>query len=81
LKPTHRPWPFLHPWGHSSFVTNRPEITPDTVKPTPTVSGRDNSKFLPPNIFYHNQQNHHTDSRSQTRDHLFLSRLRNRYRQ
>uniref|UniRef100_A0A3Q2CV87 Si:ch211-159i8.4 n=1 Tax=Cyprinodon variegatus TaxID=28743 RepID=A0A3Q2CV87_CYPVA len=79
LKPTHRPWPYLHPWGHGSFVTNPPEIIADTVKPTPTFSGTHISKLLPTSVYHH--QDHHVDSRTQTRDHLFMSKLRNRYRQ
>lgn len=76
--PTRRPWPFQHPWVHHAPVTNRPEITAETVKPTaPASSG--NSQFnqhFPP----HNQKPH-VAGRSQTLDQLFITRLRNRYRQ
>ncbi|KAE8286257.1 Matrix-remodeling-associated protein 5 [Larimichthys crocea] len=85
LVPTHRPWSLPHPWAHNPVVTNRPEITAETVKPTPTVPGTTgNSRFThsKPHISNHNQhQNHHVDVRTQTRDQLFLLRLRNRYRQ
>lgn len=84
LVPTHRPWPLPHPWVHSHVITNRPEITAETVKPTPTVSGSSGNCRLTicsPNQRHHVQQNHQVDSRTQTRDQLFLSRLRNRYRQ
>ncbi|KAM6923837.1 matrix-remodeling-associated protein 5 [Xenentodon cancila] len=77
---TNRPWSFVHPWAHGSLVTNRPEITAETIKPTPTVSGKENSQFVLSNS-HHNNQNLHVDGRSQTRDHLFITRLRNRYRQ
>ncbi|XP_029297607.1 matrix-remodeling-associated protein 5 [Cottoperca gobio] len=82
---THRPWPLPHPWAQIPVVTNRPEITAETVKPTTTVSGTtENSRVTLPNphlSHHHQQQNHHVDGRTQTRDQLFLSRLRNRYRQ
>ncbi|KAF7227861.1 matrix-remodeling-associated protein 5 isoform X2 [Nothobranchius furzeri] len=80
---THRPWPFPHLWVHTSLVTNGPEITADTVKPNPTVSGPENFKVIPSTSHHHHHphQNHRVDIRTQTRDHLFLSRLRNRYRQ
>ncbi|TKS72696.1 Matrix-remodeling-associated protein 5 [Collichthys lucidus] len=85
LVPTHRPWSLPHPWAHNPVVTNRPEITAETVKPTPTVPGTTgNSRFTHSDrhISHHNQhQNHHVDVRTQTRDQLFLLRLRNRYRQ
>ncbi|KAM9740892.1 matrix-remodeling-associated protein 5 isoform 1-T2 [Menidia menidia] len=73
---THRPWAFPHPWAHGSFVTNRPEITAETVKPTPVVPGS-NSKFTLSSYNKHHPNQHVP----QTRDHLFISRLRNRYRQ
>lgn len=77
--PTHRPWPLPHPWAHSPVVTNRPEITAETVKPTPTLSGSTgNSRFTLSDLHH---QNHHVDGRTQTRDQQFLLRLRNRYRQ
>lgn len=84
--PTHRPWPLPHPWAQGPVVTNRPEITAETVKPTPTVSGTTgNSRVVLSNPHlsqpHHHHQNHHVDGRTQTRDQLFLSRLRNRYRQ
>lgn len=85
--PTHRAWPLPHPWAPSPVVTNRPEITAETVKPTLTVSGTTgNSKVTLSNPYlshhhHHHLQNHHVDGRTQTRDQLFLSRLRNRYRQ
>lgn len=82
--PTDRPWPFPHPWDQGSVVTNRPGITAETVKPTPTASKpTEKPTFTFPNLHlsHHNQQNHHMGGRTQTRDQLFLSRLRNRYRQ
>ncbi|XP_070818988.1 matrix-remodeling-associated protein 5 [Chaetodon trifascialis] len=81
--PTHRPWPFPHPWSQNQVVTNRPEITAETVKPTPTISGTTgNTRFtLSKPHMSHDHQTHHVDGRTQTRDQLFLSRLRNRYRQ
>ncbi|XP_030000544.1 matrix-remodeling-associated protein 5 [Sphaeramia orbicularis] len=82
--PTHRPWPFHHPWVQGPIVTNRPEITAETVKPTPTVAGSTGSSRFTlsnPHLSSHYHQNHHVDGRGQSRDHLFLSRLRNRYRQ
>ncbi|KAM9375420.1 matrix-remodeling-associated protein 5 [Pholidichthys leucotaenia] len=80
---THRSWPLPHPWAHGSFVTNRPEITAEIVKPAPTVSGTGNSKLTHSNthLSHNPPYNHHVDSMTQTRDQLFLSRLRNRYRQ
>lgn len=82
--PTHRPWPLPHPWAKSLVVTNRPEITAETVKPTPTISGITENSRSNPDLslnHHHQQQNHHVDGRTQSRDQLFLSRLRNRYRQ
>ncbi|XP_072252322.1 matrix-remodeling-associated protein 5 [Leuresthes tenuis] len=74
---THRPWSLPHPWAHGSFVTNRPEIIAETVKPTATVPGTDNSRFILSNTHHH----HPNQPLAPARDHLFLSRLRNRYRQ
>lgn len=82
--PTYRPWPLPHPWAQGPVVTNRPEIIAETVKPTPIVSRTTgNSRFTlsNPHLPHHDHQNHHVDGRTQTRDQLFLSRLRNRYRQ
>ncbi|KAM7000708.1 matrix-remodeling-associated protein 5 [Tautogolabrus adspersus] len=83
--PTHRPWPLPHPWAKDLVVTNRPEITAETVKPTPTISattGNSRHKISHPNLSnHHRHQNHHLDGTTQTRDQLFFSRLRNRYRQ
>ncbi|KAM7417130.1 hypothetical protein PAMA_016980 [Pampus argenteus] len=82
LVPTHRPWLLPHPWVPSPVVTNRPEITAETVKPTLSESSG-NSRFTisSPHLSQKTLQNHHIHSRTQTRDQLFLSRLRNRYRQ
>ncbi|CAJ1057928.1 matrix-remodeling-associated protein 5 [Xyrichtys novacula] len=88
--PTHRPWPQPHPWIKDFIVTNRPEISAETVKPTPTIAGTTGNSNL--KIFHSPQsnhqhhlhrhhQNHHVDSRTQTRDQVFLLKLRNRYRQ
>jgi len=74
---THRPWSLPHPWAHGSFVTNRPEITAETVKPTATVPGTENSRSILSNTHHH----HPNQPFAPARDHLFLSRLRNRYRQ
>ncbi|XP_041652916.1 matrix-remodeling-associated protein 5 [Cheilinus undulatus] len=82
--PTHRPWPLPHPWVKDRFVTNRPEITAETARPTPTISGASGTrvKISHPSLSHHSHhQNHHVDVRTQTRDQLFFSRLRNRYRQ
>nr|XP_020451176.1 matrix-remodeling-associated protein 5-like [Monopterus albus] len=82
-EPTHRPWPLHHPWVPIPAVTNRPEITADTVKPIPAVSETTgNSRFTLSNSYltHPHHQNHLVDSRPQTRDQL-VSRLRNRYRQ
>ncbi len=83
LMPTHWPWPLPHPWAQNPVVTNPPEIIAETAKLTPTVSGATSNSKLTisnPHQSYHHQ-NHHVDGRTQTRDHFFLSRLRNRYRQ
>ncbi|XP_040030761.2 matrix-remodeling-associated protein 5 isoform X1 [Gasterosteus aculeatus] len=76
--PTHQPWALPHPWAQNLVVTNRPEVVAETVKPAPTLSGKTLSN---PHLSQHQHQNHHVDGRTQTRDQLFLSRLRNRYRQ
>ncbi|XP_074530874.1 matrix-remodeling-associated protein 5 [Halichoeres trimaculatus] len=85
ILPTHQPWPHIHPWIKGPMVTNRPEITAETVKPTFTIPGTGNSRFkIPPPQQphqHHHLPNHHVDVRTQTRDQLFISRLRNRYRQ
>lgn len=84
LLPTHRPWPLPHPWAQIPVVTNRPEISAETVKPTPSVSGTTvksvstTSNSLPS---HHHHPNHRTDGKTHTIDQMFLSRLRNRYRQ
>ncbi|XP_062416721.1 matrix-remodeling-associated protein 5 [Pungitius pungitius] len=83
---TPQPWVLPHPWAQNQVVTNRPEVVAETVKPAPTLSGKTgNSRFTlsNPHLSHHQHQheNHHVDGRTQTRDQLFLSRLRNRYRQ
>uniref|UniRef100_UPI0037E78989 matrix-remodeling-associated protein 5 n=1 Tax=Semicossyphus pulcher TaxID=241346 RepID=UPI0037E78989 len=81
--PMHQPWPLPHPWAHDLVVTNRPEITAETMKPTPAVprtTGNSKLKISLPHLSHH-PQNHHVEGKTQTRDQLFLSRLRNRYRQ
>lgn len=72
-----------HPWAQGTFITNRPEITAETVKPTPTVSGAGTIRLTYSNthLSQHHRQNHHVDGMTQTKDQLFLTRLRNRYRQ
>ncbi|KAM8910560.1 matrix-remodeling-associated protein 5 [Spinachia spinachia] len=82
----HQPWVLPHPWAQNLVVTNRPEVVAETVKPAPTLSGRTaNSRVTlsNPHLSHHQpqHQNHDVDGRTQTRDQLFLSRLRNRYRQ
>ncbi|KAF7649403.1 hypothetical protein LDENG_00141840 [Lucifuga dentata] len=81
--PTHRPWPLHHPWAQGSLVTNRPEITAETVKPTAILSrSTGNAKLTPTSVYpSHHQNNLHVDGRTQNRDQLFFTRLRNRYRQ
>ncbi|KAK5865203.1 hypothetical protein PBY51_016388 [Eleginops maclovinus] len=84
IVPTQRPWFFPHPWAQIPFVTNRPEITAETAKPTPTVfgtTGNSRVTLANPHLSHHHQHNHDVDGRTQNRDQLFLSRLRNRYRQ
>lgn len=82
--PTHRPWLLPHHSVQGPVVTNGPEIVAETVKPTPTISRATVSSRIAisiPHLSYRDHQNHHEDSRTQTRDQLFLIRLRNRYRQ
>lgn len=80
--PTQRSWPSPNHWAQLPLVTNQPEITAETMKPSSTVSGATgNSRFTlsNPHLSHHHQT--HVDDRTQTRDQLLLSRLRNRYRQ
>ncbi|XP_028315199.1 matrix-remodeling-associated protein 5 isoform X2 [Gouania willdenowi] len=76
---TQLPWSLHHPWAHGLLVTNRPEITAETIKPTPTISVSGSSRLGISNA--QNLPNYHGNNRNQIRDQLFLSRLRNRYRQ
>ncbi|XP_036404451.1 matrix-remodeling-associated protein 5 [Megalops cyprinoides] len=72
-----RAWSYLHPRGRDAGVTNRPEITALTAKPTtfipasvsPAQGTTITLTLKPPHIS------------SASRDFLLLSRLRNRYRQ
>ncbi|XP_051505219.1 matrix-remodeling-associated protein 5-like [Myxocyprinus asiaticus] len=67
-------WYFLQTGGRGPGVTNRPEITAETVKPTAYISGSATASFqrtIAP----------HVSSLSHVRDHLLFNRLRNRYRQ
>ncbi|XP_030621223.1 matrix-remodeling-associated protein 5 [Chanos chanos] len=69
-----RPWHFHYTGGRVTEVTNRPEITAETAKPTAYISGSTATAFpltLPP----------HSSSSPRARDFLLFSRLRNRYRQ
>lgn len=81
---TQRPWPQPHPWAQIPVATNPPDISAETVKPTPSLVGTTvnlkatTSSSLPRT---HHHHNHRTDGRMHTIDQLFLSRLRNRYRQ
>ncbi|XP_068182597.1 matrix-remodeling-associated protein 5 [Antennarius striatus] len=81
--PTRHPWPLSQPWTQNQVVTNQPEISAETAVLIPTVSGLTGSSRITlsrPNLSHH-QQNHQVDLRMQTRDSLFLTKLRNRYRQ
>ncbi|KAM4621357.1 matrix-remodeling-associated protein 5 [Polymixia lowei] len=92
--PTHKPWHLPHPWFQGSLVTNRPEITAETVKPTAVAPGSSGNNGVSPTTSHASHHHHHLHhhhvgggshltpgSRTQTRDHLLLSKLRNRYRQ
>lgn len=84
LPSTQRPWPQPHPWAQIPIATNPPDISAETVTPTPPVIGT-TVNFEPPTSsslpHTHHRHNHRTDSKMHTMDQLFLSRLRNRYRQ
>ncbi|XP_051513869.1 matrix-remodeling-associated protein 5-like [Myxocyprinus asiaticus] len=67
-------WYFLQTGGRGPGITNRPEITAETAKPTAYVSGSAKA-FFPRTIAPH------VSSLSHVRDHLLFKRLRNRYRQ
>ncbi len=66
-------WYFLQTGGRGAGVTNRPEITAQTAKPTAYISGSaaaSVARTIAPHV-----------SSSHIRDHLLFNRLRNRYRQ
>ncbi|XP_073676848.1 matrix-remodeling-associated protein 5 [Garra rufa] len=66
-------WYFLQTGGRGTGVTNRPEISAQTAKPTAFISGSATASIartIAPHI-----------SSSRVRDHLLFNRLRNRYRQ
>ncbi|XP_037116895.1 matrix-remodeling-associated protein 5 [Syngnathus acus] len=65
----------LFPRGRaqSPVSTNKPEITAKTVEPT--------SNIIKPTMINSSQQNNPFDVRTQVRNQLLLSKLRNRYRQ
>lgn len=66
-------WHFLQKGGRGSGVTNWPEITAQTAKPTAYISGPAIASF-PRTVAPH-------VSSSRVRDHLLFNRLRSRYRQ
>lgn len=81
---TQRPWAQPHPWAQIPVATNPPDISAETMTPIPSVIGTTvnfESTTSTPLPHAHHHHNHHTDSRMHTMDQLFLSRLRNRYRQ
>lgn len=66
-------WYFLQTGGRGAGVTNRPEITAQTAKPTVYISGSvtaSAARTIAPHV-----------SSSRVHDHLLFNRLRNRYRQ
>lgn len=62
-----------HGRAQSPAGTNKPEITAHTVKPTTNI--------IEPTMIHSPRQNNPFDARTQVRDQLLLSKLRNRYRQ
>uniref|UniRef100_A0A3Q4B651 Ig-like domain-containing protein n=1 Tax=Mola mola TaxID=94237 RepID=A0A3Q4B651_MOLML len=59
--PTQRSWPSPNPWAQLPLVTNQPEITAETMKPSSTVSGATgNSRFTlsNPHLSHHHQTHH-----------------------
>nr|XP_001332376.5 matrix-remodeling-associated protein 5 [Danio rerio]XP_017214600.1 matrix-remodeling-associated protein 5 [Danio rerio]XP_021336818.1 matrix-remodeling-associated protein 5 [Danio rerio]XP_021336819.1 matrix-remodeling-associated protein 5 [Danio rerio] len=66
-------WYFLQTGGRGAGVTNQPQISAQTVKPTVYISGSATASF-PRTIAPH-------VSSSRVRDQLLFNRLRNRYRQ
>ncbi|XP_076878588.1 matrix-remodeling-associated protein 5 [Brachyhypopomus gauderio] len=69
-----RMWNLPHAKGRATGVTNRPEITAQTAKPTAYVPWSAVTA-LPLTVAPH------SSSSSRVRDYLLLNRLRNRYRQ
>ncbi|XP_056133896.1 matrix-remodeling-associated protein 5 [Lampris incognitus] len=90
IVPTYQPWLLPYFRVQDSRPTNRPEITAETVKPTAVPSGSSGNTRLRTATTPH-PSHHKPDagggshsapgSRTQTRDHMLLSKLRNRYRQ
>nr|XP_015207108.1 PREDICTED: matrix-remodeling-associated protein 5-like [Lepisosteus oculatus]XP_015207109.1 PREDICTED: matrix-remodeling-associated protein 5-like [Lepisosteus oculatus]XP_015207110.1 PREDICTED: matrix-remodeling-associated protein 5-like [Lepisosteus oculatus] len=73
-----RAWPFHYPWGRGFVVTNRPEITALTAKPTLSVSLTSSPlQNTSTNPAFKLQV---TNSGTRSRDFLLLSKLRDRYR-
>ncbi|CAL8268136.1 unnamed protein product [Boreogadus saida] len=82
------PFPTYRP---RSGVTNRPEITADTAKPTASLSTKSQPASSPPPALTPNHyhpgggaggwSHPNPGSDTQTRDYLMYSKLRNRYRQ
>ncbi|XP_077434365.1 matrix-remodeling-associated protein 5 [Vanacampus margaritifer] len=73
IVPTHETRIFTHGTAQSPVGTTRPEITDKTVKPTTNI--------IEPTTINSSLQNNPLDVRTQIRDQLILSKLRNRYRQ
>ncbi|XP_057705567.1 matrix-remodeling-associated protein 5 isoform X2 [Corythoichthys intestinalis] len=73
ILPTHETRLFPHGQAQNLVATNRPEITDKTLKPT--------TRTIEPTLIHSSDQNNPLDVRTQIRDQLLLSKLRNRYRQ
>ncbi|XP_029627351.1 matrix-remodeling-associated protein 5 [Salmo trutta] len=78
---TERPMLFPHPGGRGVGVTNRPEITAETVRPTAFISASPGSGMAAPLTSHPPHRGPGPASRTRQQDLLMLSKLRNRYRQ
>ncbi|CAB1325158.1 unnamed protein product [Coregonus sp. 'balchen'] len=78
---TERPRLFPHPEGRGAGVTNRPEITAETVRPTAFISASPGSDMAAPLTSHPPHRGPGPASRTRQQDLLMLSKLRNRYRQ
>ncbi|KAL0973962.1 hypothetical protein UPYG_G00213460 [Umbra pygmaea] len=77
---TRRPWMFPQLGVRGYGVTNRPEITAETVRPSAFISSPDSGTDAP--LTSHiNSRGPGSSSRKKQQDLLTLSKLRNRYRQ